>query len=266
VLECYRVILLLRPPVSSFRSDFRIRSHSRPTLGESRVDKLVTAIFTPGSSAQPLYPPQDNVVALATIALMGWPVFPKGTIQPQNRTLWSPEFIELALNTWAKSQPVTVNWSTLVLYHLLHINIHTNMGLIQRFSHSPVKSPVRARSGKAFAWIEQWHKSRHYAAAKWHAQSILRRVKDAMAATQKPSSDTLADSSSGDGRPVILPEAPHLSYCVYFSALVLWCGSLISTDEKTSNVSSLETCSQLLGGMKVRVAELLEGILRELKI
>lgn len=222
-------------------------------------------MFTPGCSAKTGYTSQDHIVALATIALMGWPVFPKGAVQPQKNSLWNPVFIELALNTWAKSQVAPVNWSTLLLYHLIHINIHTNMSLIQRFAHSPAQSPFRARSGKAFARIEQWQKSKHYEAAKWHGQSILRRVKDAMAASQKPSSDTLGNSSSGSGRLVILLEAPHLSYCVYFSALVLWCGSLVSTDERTSNVHSLETCSQLLGGMKVRVAELLGGILRELK-
>jgi hypothetical protein len=265
MLECYHVILLLRPPSSSFRSDFRIRSHSDLASLTPEVDKLVTNLFTPGSSIDPASRHQDNITALATISIMAWSVLPRGIIQPGKRTLWRPEFIELALNRWANTQNNSTYWSTLLLYHLVHVNLHTNLGLIQRFAHSPAESPFRARSGKAYACIEQWQKSRQFPIAKWHAQSILRRVKDAMAASQKRSSDTLGDIPSGTGRYLILPESPHLPYCIYFAALVLWCGSIVSADEKTSSASSIETCSQLLSVMKVRVAELLEGILRELR-
>lgn len=265
MLECYRVIVLLRPPSSSFRSDFSVRSHHSSTPAGSKVNNFAAILFSPGGSGKYVNSPQDNFVTLATIALMGWPVFPKRTIQPEKRTLWNPDFVELALNAWAKSQSVSVHWSTLLLYHLIHINIHANMSLVQAFAHSPAKSPLRARTSKVFTWMEQWQKSKHYTVAKWHAQSILRRVKDAMTASQKRSSDNLGDISSRTERPLTLPETPHLPYCVYFSALVLWCGSLVSSDEKASNIPSLDTCSQLLGGMKVRVAELLEGILLELK-
>ena len=265
MLECYRVILLLRPPGSSFRSDFEFRGHGGSASSAPEVDILVTTLFTPGSSVASPYKQQDNIIALASIGLMSWPVLPRGITQPQKRTLWNAEFLELALNSWAKSQSDSVSWSTLLLYHLIHVGIHTNMGLVQRFAHSPAESPFRTRSGTAFACIEQWQKTRHYPAAKWHAQSILRRVKEAMAASQKRSTDSMGDVPSGTGRPLILPEPPHLPYCVYFSALILWCGSIVSNDEKISNLSSIETCSHLLSGMKIRVAELLEGILRELK-
>jgi len=265
VLECYRVILLLRPPDSSFRSDFDFRGHGGAASSASEVDILVTTLFTPGSSVASSYKQQDNIIALASIALISWPVLSRGITQPQKRTLWNAEYLELALNSWANIQKDSVSYSTLLLYHLSHVSIHTNMGLVQRFAHSPAESPFRTRSGRAFACIEQWQKNRHYPVAKWHAQSILRRVKDAMAASQKQSFDSLGDVPSGTGRPLILSESPHLPYCVYFSALVLWCGSIVSNDEKISNLSSLETCSQLLSGMKVRVAELLEGILRGLK-
>ena len=265
MLECYRVILLLRPPNSSFRSDFRIRSHSDPAFLTLDADKLVTTLFTPGSSIDHTSRHQDSIIALSTISIMAWPVLPRGVIRPGKRTLWRVEFIELALNSWAKTQNDSTTWSTLLLYHLIHINLHTNVDVVQRFAHSPAGSPFRSESGKAYACIEQWRKSRHFSIAKWHARSILRRVKDATVAIQKRPSDTLGDLPSETGRHLILPEAPHLPYCIYFAALVLWCGSVVSADEKTSSVSSIETSSQLLSVMKVRVAELLGGILRELR-
>lgn len=265
VLESYRVILLLRPPNCSFRSDFAFRGYGGFASSASDVDNLVRTLLTPGSSVASSYQQQDSIIALASISIMAWPVLPRGIIQSQKRTLWNAEFLELALNSWARTQSHGCNWSMLLLYHLIHVSIHTNMGLVQHFAHSPAQSLFRKKSGRAFACIEQWQKSNHYLVAKWHAQSILRRVKDAMAASQMRSSDSLGDVPSGTGRPLILPESPHLPYCVYFSALVLWCGSIVSTDEKVLNLSSIDTCSQLLSGMKVRVAELLEGILRELK-
>jgi hypothetical protein len=229
------------------------------------VDNLVRTLFTPETSVASSCKQQDGTIALGSISIMAWPVLPRGIIQSQWRTLWNAEFLELALNRWAYIQGDGVSWSMLLLYHLIHVNIHTNMGLVQRFAHSPAESPFRKTSGRAFAAIEQWQKSRHYLVAKWHAQSIVRRAKDAMVASQMRASDSLGDVPSGNGRALILPESPHLPYCVYFSALVLWCGSIVSPDEKILNLSSIDTCSQLLSGMKVRVAELLEGILRELK-
>ena len=267
VLECYHVILLLRPPVSHIRSDFEAWHHASPSSSSSGIKDVVTALFTPGSSVNHPCRHQDNIVVLSTISIMAWPVFPRGLIASQNSTLWKPEFIELALNDWAQNQGPCVDWSALLLYHLIHISLNSNISLIQRFAHSPTKSPFRARSGKAFACIEQWQQNSHYPVAKWHALSILRRVKDAMSASQKRPSDTLGDvtAGSGNGRSLILPEAPHLPYCVYHAGLVLWCGSIVSAEEKTSNAPSIDTCSQLLSGMRVRVAELLEGILRELQ-
>ena len=267
MLECYRVILLLRPPVALIRSDFEVWHYDSPSSSSSDIKDVVTALFTPGSSVNHPCRHQDSIVALSTISIMAWQVFPRGLPASQNYTLWKPEFIELALNDWARTQGHCVDWSALLLYHLIHISLYSNIGLIQRFAHSPIESPFRARSGKAFAYIEQWQQNSHYPVAKWHAQSILRRVKDAMSASQRRPSDTLGDITAGvgNGRSLILPEAPHLPYCVYLAGLVLWCGSVVSAEEKTSNAPSIDTCSQLLSRMRVRVAELLEGILRELK-
>ncbi|MCJ1471562.1 hypothetical protein MMC13_000202 [Lambiella insularis] len=266
VLECYRVILMLRPPIFHTGSDFEIRHRASPSSSAPGINDIVTDLFTPGRSARLSHQEQDSVIALSTICITAWPVFARGLTTPQRHTLWKPEFIELALNGWAQTQAQGVNWSTLLLYHLIHINLHSNMFLIQRFAHSPAESPFRATPGKAFACIKQWQQDRHYPIAKWHAQSILRRVKDATAASGRRPPDTLGDVTSGGiGRPLVLPEGPHLPYCVYLAGLILWCGSTVSAEERTLNAPSIDTCSQLLSGFKVRVAELLDGIFRELK-
>ena len=267
VLECYRVILLLRPPTSKIRSDLENLQSSSYRSSISKPDYHLTALFNSGSATDQTGHHQNSIIALSTISILAWSVLPRGfSLQPSS-TLWKPEFIELALDNWARVISNANDWSTLLLYHLLHISLHSNMGFVQRFAHSPADSPLRAKSGVACRNLQQWQQNSHYVIAKWHAMSIVRRVKDAMLANRKRPSDNLngGRAEGGNLEATVSAEPPHLPYCVYFAGLVMWCGSFVSAEEKTLNAAALDACSQLLSAMRVRVAELLDGILRGLQ-
>ena len=257
VLECYRVMLLLRPPTSKIQSDLDMRIYDDPSSSTAESHKHLEPLFSTCNSTSKSARHQDDIITLSSITILAWPVLPRGSSVSPSSTLWKPEFIELALDKWTKTISNVNAYSTLLLYHMLHISLHANMGFIQRFAHSPAESPVRAKSGVACRSLEQWQQSSHYEVAKWHALCILRRVKD-------PTS-SIANSTVVNAEDTISAEPPHLPYCVYFAGLILWCGAFVSAEEKASNVFALNVSSQLLSAMRVRVAELLDGILQGLK-
>ncbi|MCJ1472612.1 hypothetical protein MMC13_001261 [Lambiella insularis] len=262
VLECYRVILLLRPPSSSLWFDLRIAEQNESPETRRDRDAYIGDMFTPCTRIEG-WTRHRNVVILTTIATTAWPVLVRGVSHTGRRTAWKPEFIELALSKWATTQPDSTDWSTLLLYHLVNISLHANIGLIQRFAHT--ESGAGRGSSKIVAYLQKWQRSRHFAIAKWHAQSIVERVKNAMTLGHKRSPDTPGHVPPGTGRHFILPEPPHLPYCLYFAALVLWCGSVVSPEDRLSGLVLIERCTQLLSSMKLCVAELLGVILSELK-
>ena len=272
VLECYRVVLLLRPPDSFFRSLFRFGWGDGNTASEyNAADRLVDALFTPDAPVSANYSYHDSASALLTIAILASPRLAGSDSSSIVRTLWRSEYFELALSKWARVQsPDSADWSLLTLYHLICINLHTNIGLIQRLVH--VSSGLRGdvRASKTWSSLDIWRKSRHYPAARWHAQTILSRVNEVLASgnasQQSNEDDILKDSNSKTLQQAVVPESPHLPYAVYSATLVLWCGDYLSAGSTSpAGMAYINTSILLLASMRVRIAALFQRTLRRLR-
>jgi hypothetical protein len=272
MLECYRVVLFLRPPNLPLTSTSRLDYPERDTASSvEAADALVDILFTPGKSVDLQFDGPDSALALLMISITTYPVLPRRNPPLQAQSLWRTEYFELALSKWAMTQSSdTADWSLLTLYHLTFISLYTAIGLIQRLVHGHIGSQASGRAARKFSCLDGWRRGRHYLAAKWHAQRILALVKDAFAATDVPdrcvNDDAFIDGKATASRHAIVAEPPHLPYSVYIATLVLWCGDHAPhLPEREAGAVLLENSERLLARMRVRVAGLLQRNLGRLR-
>ena len=146
---------------------------------------------------------------------------------------------------------------SLLLYHLSQLHLQLNLGVLQAFARDSVASPRIANEGKAW-------ESRHHStpitsinAAVWHAKTMLRAIRESLAVPGRHHPDP------SEKRHVLEP--PHLPYSIYFSTLVTWYGEYTPTGSRSlASNACIQGGIQLLGMLKVRVAKVLAGALREL--
>lgn len=271
-LECYRVILLLRPPDTFFRSLFRFSGGDADAVLQSNTaDRLVHSLFTPDTSITTAHNYYDQATSLCTIAISASLRLTSSDSSSIVRSLWKAEYFELALSRWHSAQlQHSTDWSLLTLYHLICLNLHTNVGLIQHLVHASDWIRRDDRTSKLWSSLDTWRTSRHYPAARWHAQTILSQLNEVLA-----SSAAIRHSSEDDGlqagvpkpsQQAVPPESPHVPYAVYIATIVLWCGDQLCTGPADSvNTAYIDTSILLLASMRVRIAALLQRGLRRLR-
>jgi hypothetical protein len=138
----------------------------------------------------------------------------------QNPSLWKSDFVEMACNTWLRSQK-EVPLPTLVVYHHINTMLHANLVLLQRFAHSSPSSAARDPQKSAIAKaICSWIHGRDYEIAHWHAEQLIASLELAIVVSK-------STTGQPDSRLAVLPsypppeaarptfEAPHTPYAVY---------------------------------------------------
>ena len=264
LLDGYRVILLQRPP--TFPSTYANVSHRADALPSPETDLsvLLNTIFTPGGDIDTGSIVQHSLVTLMVIASFVWAVAPRAAEHSGRASTWKVESLELALEQWIRLQKADVDWSLLMLYHMLNIILHSNLSLLQQFTHPPSSAGTRSPSRTSLPSIQSWASSRHYVVAQWHAEALLDLAKERLG---RPNQSIISKSRTAarEMTPTLIAEAPHTSHCIYYSTLVLWCGNFVRNSGSSSCMSYLDQGAQLLSSLKVRIAEPLENVLRELK-
>ena len=258
VLESYRVLLLLRPP--SFAPEYH------PNLEATRDLQVQQGLSRSG--LWPLMSPGNlkDVAAsdlknLTAISAYSWMSSPQGLENLPHQQLWKAEFVELALDRWIQaktlsSEPVEhPDISQLVLYHLTHINLHSNLRTLQRFTQEFMTSLRTSSRGEISDSIRRWTAGSHFKVAHWHAETILRLVKEAVAPRRRHQSQT---------ERMRFLEPPHLPYCVYFAALIVWYGALAISGQQSFGDACIDASTQLLFALKVRVSKQLGEALCDL--
>ncbi len=243
----------------------------------------VIANFISGSHLA--IPKGESDLSLASLACIGsflWPaVYPRqnrngsNDVVVESISLWKGDLVELACESWLRSDDTIKDPSHLTVYHMINIMLHANLTVIQSFAHSTPDSAARdPEKGLAAREIHAWIESRHYKIAQWHAEHIIAGIEGALAAPaarqersnlRQPSSH-LASSSTEPRR---LPyEAPHIPYAVYFATLIIWCGALIeegATSTSSSARAPITRGERILSLHKVHIAQLLARVLSEVK-
>ena len=254
ILESYRVLILLRPPLflRPQTTTEKLADH-----GQSVTQDLLHAL-TPALTFDVSC---GNVQTLATISSYAWMSGLHGRELSRNPPLWNPDFIELALERWMNARPNVLSnpgpseLAQVLLYHLAHINIHANLSIFQNCAHHFRHSGIDHETGMLKS-LRECVKGAEFRVALWHAKSMLQLVKDAM-------TTPLSRYQELNGRPQLM-EAPHLPYCIYFATLILWYGDSNARCPSLAQDERIEDGAQLLFKLKVQVGKVLGGALGEL--
>ena len=258
--ESFRVVLSLRPP--SFVS-FVDAEGSSSKVAKDYVTSRLTALkslMSPGGISHPIVSDNQGIAAISSYS---WMASPRGYELSPHQNLWKVEFIELALDRWVRASGLSLTTEErhdlpqMLLYHLTHINLHSNLSLIQRLAHEITKSQHSYSQGEYSKLIPNWVNGEHFRISRWHAKTILQLVKETQA-------DTRRRFSAQNDEPTF-PEPPHLPYCIYFATLITWYEIFVKDGQKSAMNAHIDASVQLLFSLKVHVAKMLGRALCELR-
>ena len=245
VLDSYRVLLMSRPPSFVCLAMDSAEDHCGTFMSRNGIKN--TAI--------------GCMHSLATLCSYSWMSSPQG-LQTSSQPVWKSEFVEFAMDRWIRSKSQSCipsdpsEVSQMLLYHLGHIRMHTNLRVLQQsvtaFSASEKNVSPNGRAEE----VQTWTASSNFEIAVWHAEKILQLAKTVIAVSRHR-------GELGKGKPTCI-EPPHLPFCVYFATLVSWYGATVASKEQSSANFCIERGTQLLFALKMRVATQLGEALSEL--
>ncbi|CAM1509685.1 Fc.00g000200.m01.CDS01 [Cosmosporella sp. VM-42] len=257
VLDCYRVLLLQRPPSFTGGSGLQKETSEFQFLPAGGI---VLAFTSSGSICSS----NGDMHTLATIIRYSWMASPRDADSSPLPRLWKAEFVELALDRWIQAKTtdpdpqVPREVPQMLLYYLTQISLQSNMGILQRLTQAAAQSASPSQRNEILDDIVQpWATNRHFEIALWHAKAILRMAHEGMA---PPRRNILFEKGIAQ-----FFEPPHLPLCIYFATLIVWFGEVkAGRGDTCSGDHSIEAGSQLLFKLKVPVAKFLGTALCEL--
>ena len=247
ILECFRVVLMQRPPMLPlfFLEDVASPSHI-PTVQYAKTGSISVAhhladafVFSSVISS-PIDDATTSIQTLCALPLILTDVQSSAStssIEHADSAGVSPgrhAFFELALQKWLSSHTVKIQPGTLMLYHMIHLSTYTNFASIERAANDHL---LRLDSHNASTGIEQDYGSsadRGTTAeakkppfdpevqkkAAWHAVKILD-----IAETMRPEFRfdggqrihlLLTAQAAKEG------EVTHRNHAIYYASLFLW--------------------------------------------
>ena len=258
------MVLLHRPPtlppkLAKTLFNLIANNHTDDSSGLQIVERL----FHPGTAVPEAAVGGLRLVTLANISLFVFPVSRRSMDQSGLSSFWRPELVELALDSWARVQDV-LSGSLRILYHGVHLRLHTKIGLLQHIAmakaHSGMSSEANGRNDDD---LRAWVASSDYTVSKWHAGAMLAESKRLSPGTHD--SAPTGEGAIGTGSSELDSlEAPHVAYCIYYATLVLWAGSVYTQDWTSVPEIHLHAGATILAKMRVRVSGLLAKALREI--
>lgn len=260
MLESYRVILLQRPPALA-AEDFT------PVASLQTVERALPTLPRAIQDEQDSEP--TEVIRLAELASPSWFVSPHGPSGFPNPALWKADFVEVALERWYSSHESRTSsdaWTTM-LYHMVCLNMHSNIDLLQRHARLVAKTGRLPSQPAVFRSVDKWRNSRHYRICKSHADMVLA-IDMSFSNQHRPAGAPRASSAMlyGSRKPSThISEPPHVPFCIYYATLIIWYGIIGNTEQNTSTANvCLETGARLLFELKAHVATHLGRALHEL--
>ena len=249
ILECYRVLLLQRPP------HFTSMNYNQKQQLPLKFD--LTPLFSPTAHSTPV---SGSLREVVNLGIRTWAASPRGQEYTRVPQLWKPEFIELGLERWVSAQsssPRTTELPSILLYHLAHLHLQVNLGTLQRLARSFKANPRTPSDEKVSDIVRRCTRGPSFKAAVWHAVAMLRDIKDYVAISSRRQPEFLER--------LLILEPPHLPYCIYFSTLMVWYSDFVvaGAPSITGN-TCIENGIHLLGMLNLRVAKVLANALREL--
>ncbi|KAJ9609571.1 hypothetical protein H2200_005898 [Cladophialophora chaetospira] len=261
LLECYRVLLLQRPPtLTPLTTQFRSSCDENELVPTRYFHNLADLLPSP-RNAKPVV---GTLIDLAMIVRLTWFGGPRASRGQESR-LWKLDFVELALTRWGEATAHVEEPLLLVLYHMAHLNLHSDLGLLQRHARKAAKGCSIPPSSSGTPSIKGWLASQQYDISAWHAERLLKTSKSAFRSHNR------ATHASGSGQQQqkaqnLNSEPPHLPFCIYFASLVLWYGCLRPDQDSSRGNLCIVNGMTLLSRLNVQVARNLSNALQELTL
>ncbi|KIW19378.1 hypothetical protein PV08_03673 [Exophiala spinifera] len=281
ILDCYRAIIMQRPPSLSWHHiDSYIDHHAH----SSRLTQLHREVFNltnTGHLSMPSTTTEFDLASLSSLTSHLWPAiylrqntYGADKVSVDCLSLWKPDFAELACDNWLRTRRGKADFSCLVVYHMMNIMLHANLTVLQNFAHSSpgsaVRDPKRSLTARE---VYAWAQDRHSKIAQWHAENLIISIEGAFTSAtkmdQREPQQPPSRASFSASEPRRLPyEAPHVPYGVYYATLVLWCGAVVeeSGGHSPSGLQALIARGErILSLHRVHIAQLLARVLNEIK-
>ncbi|KAL3423888.1 hypothetical protein PVAG01_05635 [Phlyctema vagabunda] len=263
LLECYRFILFQRPPnlyPVSTRTLYTPQSSSSPTSSTAKesdaILKRIKALLTPEGPTISFTDPSQSLSTLSALLVFSWHAMPLKSTSTSGEGVWKRSWFELGLHRWLKTSGGQIEDSTMLLFHLSSVVLHTHMAGIHGLVHSCLLNKPKHSIPES---MKRWHDSDDRRIAVRQAKHLID------AAQRIVTSQTLRDpvtTSALNSQ----HESPHAAISVYLAVLVLWAAEVIS--EKTNSIiaiAALESGCNILSQSKIRITVVLLNMLRSLK-
>ncbi|KAH6959579.1 hypothetical protein BKA56DRAFT_190924 [Ilyonectria sp. MPI-CAGE-AT-0026] len=219
LLECYRATLLQWPP-NFYMTNSSVFSIPRRTLRAQPDSKqfdafgTIRALLTPSGPPVKLYQRSDTIHSLTALLLLTSHAALTQSTASEPVHIWDKRFFELGLHSWLRWQQAPPEASTLMLFHMGFIVLHTNMASL----HSVVREFCIGKSPPpvTMSAIRRWRESDGCGIALEHAAQLLE------LSTSRPGRPAQATPSARSGSEENKGEAPHVAICVYLAVVTRW--------------------------------------------
>lgn len=207
--------------------------------------------------------PFDSVYTLAALLVLAWHAVPTKSGYGQADCLWDQKFFELGFRRWLQAQSPSVDDSTMILFHVGLIVLHTHMAnihcAVREFSVGKSSLPIPSSA------ISRWRESDDCEIASLHARRVIDIGTRIVARTRLAQSTQSAPTASQLGE-ATRDEAPHVAICVYLAVITLWVAEVADGPGHlcSARVVLDEGC-RILQRLNVRIAQGLGNILRRLE-
>lgn len=207
LLDCYRITLAQRPGLMKVVSDSN--SNTAQTA-------LLRSFVHPGKLAVSIGTENESLITLCRLGNLSWHAVPCSSIIT---SLWSTDLIELALHRWLCAHESFPPLATVLLFHLIHINMFVCIPAMQGYvvlylSEDLRKRPSSAENEKSAAAI--FNSSARGKRAAWHAERLL-----STASTLQETYNTSIYDTRRSWRPL------HYSHSICNASLTLWCHTIL---------------------------------------
>ncbi|KAH8696269.1 hypothetical protein BGW36DRAFT_408196 [Talaromyces proteolyticus] len=278
ILDCYRVIIMQRPPSLSWHHIDLFANSLSPENRISSFHKVARDLTDGGHMLEPIRPTESCLSGLAGLCSYLWPAtyskqdrYSGDEFPDQSTSFWKADFVELACDNWLRTIGQAGNNSSLAVYHMMNIMLHVDLAMLQHFAHSAPGSAGRDPKKSLVAReIKSWKEGRHYKIAHWHAEGIIVAVERALNASSNKAEQQLPPRlKSANTETRRLPyEAPHVPYAIYYATLVTWCGA-ITEENNAASASAAQVFiargERILSLHRVHIAQLLARVLYDIK-
>jgi len=261
VLECYRVILFQRSSLLPYQMTcmLGLAEAEDDNASAGSAVRLIAALCTPETPFDRATLQRWNLESLTAVSLLSSHNC-RGR-SDLGRPVWSNEMLGLALRRWYGAQGTETSQETILLYHLVGMHCHSDLRLIQLYSRTRTNGNQPSRHGQD---LRDWQESTQCQVATWHARSILR-LTESWPNMPYTRINSVAESNDA-GLVTQMTGAPHVSYCLYFAALVLLCARPKTPTSSAETLLDFRTAALALSSTKGRIASVLQKALQEIEL